>query len=158
MLNHSLLPPDATVYSTNQDQSVVPTGRLVKAYAESKEFFTLKQHLDQKLEVALGKPLGKAPHFATNFFWQVDLLQYAYTYTHISVLTIVTWAHIQAHTALTHTHIHTHTCTQAHTHTHAHTHTCTHIHTHTHIQTRTPRHIRCSIYYQVLSPNVIKSV
>ena len=59
------------MYSINQEESVVPAGRLVKAYAESKESFTLKQHLDQKLEVALGKPLGKAPHFATSFFWQV---------------------------------------------------------------------------------------
>ena len=76
MWYHLLLPPDATVYSINQDQSVVPAGRLVKAYAESKESLTLKQHLDQKLEVALGEPLGKAPHFATSFFWQVDLSQY----------------------------------------------------------------------------------
>ena len=58
-------------YSIIRDRSVVPAGRLANMYAKSKEFFMIKQHLDQKLEVALGKPLGKTAYYATNFFWQV---------------------------------------------------------------------------------------
>ena len=71
------------MYSINQDQSVVPAGRLVKAYAESKESIALKQHLDQKLEVALGEPLGRAPNFATSILWQVNFLQYAVLRTYL---------------------------------------------------------------------------
>ena len=63
-------------YSINQDRNVVPAGRLASMYAKSKEFFTIKQHLDQKLEVALGEPLGKTSQYATNFFWQVILHLY----------------------------------------------------------------------------------
>ena len=75
----------SNTYSINQDKSVVPAGRLANAYAESKEFFTIKQHLDQKLEVALGEPLRKTAHYATNFFWQVisypyDISMYMHVY------------------------------------------------------------------------------
>ena len=66
----------SNTHSINQDKSVVPAGQLANVYAESKEFFTIKQHLDQKLEVALGEPLRKTAHYATSFFWQV--ISYSY--------------------------------------------------------------------------------
>ena len=56
-----------------QDTSVVPANRLANIYAESKEFLVVKQHLDQKLKVAINEPVGETPEFATNFLWQVNL-------------------------------------------------------------------------------------
>ena len=58
--------------TSQDDTSAVPAGRLANIYAESKEFATMKQQLNEKLEVALGEPLGKTPNFATNIFWQVN--------------------------------------------------------------------------------------
>ena len=66
----SLLLLDTT---TSQDISLVPAGRLANIYAESKEFFTAKQQLEQKLQIAIKEPVGETPEFATNFLWQVDL-------------------------------------------------------------------------------------
>ena len=62
--------------SNQDDKSVVPAGRLATIYAQSKEFTTMKQKLNEQLEVALGEPLGKTPSFATNFFWQVHAYMY----------------------------------------------------------------------------------
>ena len=61
---------------TGQDEnSVVPAvGRLDNLYAESKEFLSVKQHLEQRLEVALNEPVGMTPQFATNFLWQVNII------------------------------------------------------------------------------------
>ena len=66
------------MYSINQDRSVVPASRLANMYTSSKEFFMIKQHLDQKLEVALGEPLGREPHYAANFFWQVIYIDHIF--------------------------------------------------------------------------------
>ena len=62
---------------TNKDDtSVAPAGRLAIIYAESREFTTMKQRLNEQLEVALGERLGKTPSFATNFLWQVNVHLY----------------------------------------------------------------------------------
>ena len=66
------LPPLDTG-TTSQDTSVVPAGRLANIYAESKEFLTIKQHLEQKLQIAINEPVGETPEFATSFLWQVNL-------------------------------------------------------------------------------------
>ena len=67
--------PILHVLGTYQDDtSVVPASRLANIYAQSKEFTTTKQQLNEKLEVALGQPLGKTPKFATNLFWQVNFV------------------------------------------------------------------------------------
>ena len=55
------------------DRASPAATRLANIYAESKEFLTVKQHLDQKLEAAISEPVGEKPSFATNFFWQVSL-------------------------------------------------------------------------------------
>ena len=55
---------DAATYSSHGT-------RLVKTFEESREFLTLKQHLDAQLNTALNKPQGKTPRYATNFLWQV---------------------------------------------------------------------------------------
>ena len=95
------------VTDTGQDEkSVVPAGRLVNLYAESKEFLSVKQHLEQRLEVALNEPVGMTPQFATNFLWQVNL------HVCVHVKFVVTHTH-------KHTHTHTHTRTDMHVHTHA---------------------------------------
>ena len=66
--------PSVGITDTGQDEkSVVPAGRLVNLYAESKEFLSVKQHLEQRLEVALNEPVGMTPQFATNFLWQVNV-------------------------------------------------------------------------------------
>jgi len=52
--------------------SIAPVNRLANIYAESKEFLTIKQHLDQKLQVAISESVGETPEFATNFLWQVN--------------------------------------------------------------------------------------
>jgi len=47
------------------------TARLPNIFEESKEFLSLKQHLDMQLKTALNEPQAQAPEFATNFPWQV---------------------------------------------------------------------------------------
>ena len=62
---------------TNKDDtSVAPAGRLAIIYVESRAFTTMKQRLNEQLEVALGERLGKTPSFATNFLWQVNVHLY----------------------------------------------------------------------------------
>ena len=51
---------------------MVPVNRLANIYAESKEYLTVKQHLDHRLKVAINEPVGETPEFATNFLWQVN--------------------------------------------------------------------------------------
>jgi len=71
---------------TNQDTaSIVPANRLANIYAESKEFLTTKQHLDQKLQVAINEPVGETPEFATNFLWQVNFVLMCVIHTYIDV-------------------------------------------------------------------------
>lgn len=70
--------------SNQDDTSVVPAGRLATIYAQSKEFTTMKQRLNEQLEVALGEPLGATPSFATNFFWQVYVNTYISHDLHIN--------------------------------------------------------------------------
>ena len=53
---------------------MVPVNRLANIYAESKEYLTVKQHLDHQLKVAINEPVGETPEFATNFLWQVNFL------------------------------------------------------------------------------------
>ena len=43
-------------------------------FEESKEFVTIKQHLDMKLKTVLNEPQAETPEFATNFPWQVRFL------------------------------------------------------------------------------------
>ena len=45
--------------------------RLAEIFGKSKEFQTVKQHLDGKLKTALSVPQGETPEFATSFPWQV---------------------------------------------------------------------------------------
>jgi len=47
--------------------------RLPSIFEESKEFLTVKQHLDAQLKSALEEPQAETPEFATNFPWQVSL-------------------------------------------------------------------------------------
>ena len=68
---------DAT--DANQENtSIVPVNRLANIYAESKEFLTVKQHLEHRLKVALDEPIGETPEFATNFLWQVNFVSVLY--------------------------------------------------------------------------------
>ena len=52
----------------------VTAGRLANIYTESQEFITVKQQLDQKLNVARNEPVRGHPPYATNFLWQVIIL------------------------------------------------------------------------------------
>ena len=59
--------------NNKQDISIPPPSQLADIYADSKEFLTVKQHLDQKLQAAINEPIGESPQFATNFLWQVSI-------------------------------------------------------------------------------------
>ncbi|XP_065906203.1 broad substrate specificity ATP-binding cassette transporter ABCG2-like [Dysidea avara] len=48
--------------------------RLAEIFEKSKEFQTVKQHLDGKLKTALSVPQGETPEFATSFPWQFGVL------------------------------------------------------------------------------------
>ena len=67
------------VDTVSLNTGVAPAGRLANIYAGSEEFLTVKQQLEQKLQIAINEPIGKTPEFATNFLWQVDIL-YLYVY------------------------------------------------------------------------------
>ena len=58
--------------NNKQDINTPPPSRLADIYADSKEFLTVKHHLDQKLQAAINEPIGESPQFATNFLWQVS--------------------------------------------------------------------------------------
>jgi len=45
--------------------------RLAEIFEKSKEFQTIKHHLDVQLKTALNVPQGETPEFATSFPWQV---------------------------------------------------------------------------------------
>ena len=68
---------EAGATGADQDErSVVPAGRLADLYAEKKEFLSVKQHLEQRLELALNEPVVMTPQFATNVLWQVNIYMY----------------------------------------------------------------------------------
>ncbi|XP_065906205.1 broad substrate specificity ATP-binding cassette transporter ABCG2-like isoform X2 [Dysidea avara] len=48
--------------------------RLPNIFEESKEFVTIKQHLDMKLKTALNEPQAETPEFETNLPWQCGVL------------------------------------------------------------------------------------
>ncbi|XP_065906239.1 broad substrate specificity ATP-binding cassette transporter ABCG2-like [Dysidea avara] len=48
--------------------------RLPYIYEDSKEFLSVKQHLDMKLKTALNEPQAETPEFETNFPWQFGIL------------------------------------------------------------------------------------
>ena len=112
-------------------------GRLGNLYAESKEFLSVKQHLEQRLEVALNEPVGMTPQYATNVLWQVNIIIMCV----IHVLCIYIYLKF----------IVTHICTCIHAHTHACTHTCTHTHAHAHTHTHTHKHTQLCVYYKLYS-------
>ena len=73
---HYCLHVDATVSTGNQinSEANVTAGRLANIYTESQEFITVKQQLDQKLNVARNEPVRRHPPYTTNFLWQVIIL------------------------------------------------------------------------------------
>ena len=57
--------------------------RLPNIFEESKEFVTIKQHLDMKLKTALNEPQAETPEFETNLPWQVRFLCKQYLATSV---------------------------------------------------------------------------
>ena len=53
--------------ANKDERTVVPAGRLADLYAERKEFHSVKQHLEQRLALALNEPIVMTPQFATRF-------------------------------------------------------------------------------------------